>query len=203
MSLEILSQFLDQNPCLSESWKERVITMVEGLVGEVSSPSVPVPSGDVSIQEYMDFIELHEGKRNTVYQCPTGHPTIGIGFNLDRGDARMILEQNFLKYDDVLHGIPISDTVIYTLFKSDVNIFLDKTKELVPSFDDQPRKMKLVLVDMCFNLGKGGLSKFRNFLDAVEDRNYSRAAAEMIDSRWYSQVGNRSKKLVKMVKEIV
>ena len=92
--------------------------------------------------------------------------------------------------------------MIEELFREDVEFAITSVKIILPPyvFDSQPFDMKLVLVDMCFNLGNSGLRTFKKFLDAVEKKDYNRASDEMIDSRWYSQVGNRSKKLVKMVR---
>lgn len=198
MQLQKIRQLLDENPCLSEAWKAKLLALIE-----YESERYQVPQ-KVEIKDFMDFIESHEGKRRKVYMDTMGHPTIGIGFNLDRPDAPKLISEQGIHFGGVLDGtVELSEQAIYTLFTVDVENVLKQVKELVPSFDQQPKDMQLVLVDMCFNLGKGGLSKFKKFLAAVEERNYSRAAAEMIDSRWYSQVGNRSKELVKMVKSLV
>ena len=49
-----------------------------------------------------------------------------------------------------------------------------------------------MLVNMAFNLGRGRLSKFKKLITAVNEGNWQKAADEMVDSRWYNQVGNRS-----------
>ena len=36
--------------------------------------------------------------------------------------------------------------------------------------------------------------------EALLEGDYNKAADEMIDSKWYNQVGNRSKTLVKMMR---
>jgi len=45
------------------------------------------------------------------------------------------------------------------------------------------------------------LRKFRNMLDAMERKEYSRAAEEMIDSNWADQVGNRALELADIVRD--
>lgn len=198
MTLKKISDFLDENPCLSEAWKARLLTLLEAASGVHQAVRA------IDIQQYMNFIEPHEGKRNKVYNDTMGHPTVGIGFNLDRPDALEILKSYGVCYDGIRKGtVVLSEEVIYNIFQDDVEKVVNQVRDLVSSFDEQPKDMKLVLVDMCFNLGKGGLSKFRNFLAAVKERNYSKAVAEMIDSRWYSQVGDRSKKLVRIVRSLV
>ena len=58
-----------------------------------------------------------------------------------------------------------------------------------------------MLVNMHFNLGMPTLRKFRNMLDALERREYNRAADEMLDSNWADQVGNRAIELADIVRE--
>ena len=51
---------------------------------------------------------------------------------------------------------------------------------------------------MVFQLGKTGVSKFRNMWSALKDEtppNYKKAAAEMLDSRWAKQTPNRAKRM--------
>ena len=56
-----------------------------------------------------------------------------------------------------------------------------------------------MVLDMAFNLGVRGLSKFRNALAAMEARDYATAAEEMMDSRWAQQVGGRAARLAVMM----
>lgn len=54
---------------------------------------------------------------------------------------------------------------------------------------------KAVLINMAFQLGFNGLSKFRNMLAAVQSEQYVLAASEMLDSLWAKQTPNRAKEL--------
>jgi lysozyme len=54
-----------------------------------------------------------------------------------------------------------------------------------------------VMVEMCFNLGIGGLLEFHHFLAACQSGDYQTAAAHMLASEWAIQVGNRAKVLAK------
>jgi len=49
---------------------------------------------------------------------------------------------------------------------------------------------------MMFNLGYPRLSKFKGMKAAVDARSWNSAADEMVDSRWYTQVPNRARRLV-------
>ena len=48
---------------------------------------------------------------------------------------------------------------------------------------------------MCFNLGYPRLSGFKNFLGALEDKEWDKASMEMMDSKWAEQVGPRADRL--------
>ena len=52
---------------------------------------------------------------------------------------------------------------------------------------------------MCFNLGANRLGKFRNMLYAVSVSDWQEMSNQMEDSRWYGQVGRRSKELQELV----
>ena len=52
-----------------------------------------------------------------------------------------------------------------------------------------------VLANMAFNLGLPRLSKFVNFLTAVQASDWEKAADEMMDSKWANQVGERAIRL--------
>ena len=69
------------------------------------------------------------------------------------------------------------------------------------NLDSQPMDVQRVCVNMAFNLGRNRLSKFKNMIRYVNEGNYLMAANEMIDSKWYRQVGRRSKELVDIMKE--
>lgn len=71
--------------------------------------------------------------------------------------------------------------------------------ELAPWDAGLDEVRQAVLIDMCFNLGKNGLSKFKRFLAAMQDGDWRRAAQEMRDSLWWAQVGSRAVRLERMV----
>ena len=55
---------------------------------------------------------------------------------------------------------------------------------------------------MAYNLGVDGLLKFKKMWKALEKQDYQTAAEEMKDSKWYHQVGRRSKYLYKKMKDL-
>ena len=77
-------------------------------------------------------------------------------------------------------------------FKEDVDEAVADCCALFLNFASLPDQVQRVLVNMAFNLGRGRLSKFKKLITAVNEGNWQKAADEMVDSRWYNQVGNRS-----------
>jgi lysozyme len=67
-----------------------------------------------------------------------------------------------------------------------------------------PEDIQHVLANMCFQLGRPRLSKFKNLIAAVEDLDWAKMADEMEDSNWYRQTTNRAVRLIARVeKELV
>ena len=59
--------------------------------------------------------------------------------------------------------------------------------------------VKEVVVEMCYQLGLAGFSKFKMTISYLEKENYIEASKEMLDSKWAKQTPNRAKKLSKIV----
>ena len=49
-----------------------------------------------------------------------------------------------------------------------------------------------IIIEMIFQLGKTGVSKFKNMWKALSSLEYPVAASEMLDSRWAKQTPNRA-----------
>ena len=89
----------------------------------------------------ISILKRQEGLRNKVYTCPAGKLTIGIGRNLeDRGITDD--EANFLLDNDV----------------SDIHFKLAKKLEFYNDLDSVRQE---VLLNMSFQMGIGGMLKFR------------------------------------------
>jgi lysozyme len=137
-------------------------------------------------QNYEAFISHWEGYRNEVYTCSAGHKTIGIGHKLREGENYTFLE----------------DEMIREIFNSDIKEVFWFVPMYVKNFDTQPDTVKLILIDLGFNLGQTRFAKFKNTIKACNDRDYALMAKELKDSKWYHQVGRRSQHHVKALSKI-
>ena len=135
----------------------------------------------------------NEGYKPKVYLDTEGHPTVGIGFNLDRSDARQRLTAVGADYDAVRSGsAPLTDYQIRTLFNDDMASAVSCASSWLYSIWGRlSMDRRSAIADMAFNLGCSGLKKFRNMKAALERLDYSGAAREMRDSRWCRQVKSR------------
>jgi lysozyme len=80
----------------------------------------------------------------------------------------------------------------------DIFLLLDKN---IPMWKYEDFNVRLVLCDMCYNLGIKGLLKFKKFLNAVDESDYETAAEELKQSKYYKQVPNRAKRNINLILE--
>jgi len=66
------------------------------------------------------------------------------------------------------------------------------SRRLVRGFDQLDHGPQTAVVDMVFNLGAGGFSKFRRVIGDLDRRDLGSAARNMKDSRWARQTGRRA-----------
>lgn len=112
-----------------------------------------------------------EGERHTLYTDAGGNLTGGIGWNFSA------------------NGIP--DWAIEGLYRQAVNGAIDALDRNASwwRFLDQVRQR--AMVNLCFNLGWGGLSGFHDFLAAMQAENWQAAGRALMASEWWHQVGRR------------
>lgn len=125
----------------------------------------------------MGQLRIDEGCKPKPYTDTVGKLTVGVGRNLDDVGLR-------------------PDEIDY-LLGNDVTVATATARRLFPSFEGLSDARKAVLVNMAFNLGEARLGAFKRFRDAVEAKAWPQAAAEMLDSTWAKQVGQRAVRLAK------
>ena len=175
---------------------------------QISTPTQP-NSTQINFGEIKNLITKHEvGGTKTnihkVYPDPIHGmkvPTIGIGYNLNKSEAKQEIENLGLNYQDILSGKQsLTPDQVDSLFIQDLSKAVRDARIFLPNFDSQPTAIKTIIIDMSFNLGLTRLSKFQKLRKALVNYNYPEATKEMKDSKWYNQVGNRSRTLVNMMR---
>lgn len=161
-------------------------------------------------EQLKPLLRFHEGKRQRPYLCSAGRWTVGVGHNFESHPfsaaerAALGLPHGLQAQIQHLLRHPLTDAQIDLLLDGDLEellIDMADTPDISLAFYRASPVRRLVLADMAFNLGVGGLQTFRRFLAAMRESDYDRAADHMVDSRWFHQVGPRAKRLVRMMRE--
>jgi len=133
-----------------------------------------------------------EGCKFEIYLDHLGLPTFGIGALIKDGDPECGQPV----------GTPVDEERVRQRFSLDIAVTIEDCKVLYDDFDDLPEECQLVIANMMFNMGRPRLSKFKGMKAGVDARDWSKAADEMVDSRWHDQVPNRAKRLVKRMRAL-
>jgi len=137
-------------------------------------------------------IASDEGCRMEIYLDHLGLPTMGIGHLITQDDP---------EYNQPV-GTVITEERVRQLFNLDIAVTLEDCRMIYPDFESLPEEAQLVIANMCFQLGRPRLTKFRKMKAAVDERRWNDAADEMVDSRWHDQTPNRAKRLVKRIRDL-
>ena len=148
----------------------------------------------VDVKQVYEEISADEGKVLHAYLCSEHHKTVGIGHKVLETDAENDLDIYGIGAD-VTDDQRISEGRCYELFQGDIQIAIDGCEKIYNNWEELPQEMQHVLINMCFQLGQGGLGKFKNFKTAIEDYQWQRASEEMMDSRWAGQTPERAERL--------
>jgi lysozyme len=94
---------------------------------------------------------------------------------------------------------------LMTILEHDLQTAIKSAKQLIEEFgcDDIDEQAEEILIEMVFQLGKTGVSKFKNMWKALAEKNYIGASYEMLDSRWAKQTPNRAKAMADLMKACV
>ena len=149
--------------------------------------------------EDMERTKQFEGFVPNIYMDTEKKRTVGYGFNID---DPVISKQ--LPPDVVSGKRPLRQSEANSLFgKLYINARKDASKLVGDKFfNTLPEDVKYILTDMSYNLGQPKLSGFKEMLKAVAGNQWGTAANEMVNSKWYGQVGNRSKTLENMMRSV-
>jgi GH24 family phage-related lysozyme (muramidase) len=100
-------------------------------------------------------------------------------------------------------GVKISAEEIEDLFLIDLNRACAGAEQLISENyrgDKRlPQQIEHVIVEMVFQLGKTGVSKFKKMWKALSNGDRQEAANQMKDSRWFKQTPVRCEALADIV----
>lgn len=137
-----------------------------------------------TFESFKTHFVKYEGVKNKPYKDAGGF-SVGIG--------------HFLGKNGVNINKVYTPREIDNFFNNDLEKAKVAAKRVFSSIEKHPDGVQIVLVSLTFNMGQGGISKFKKFRAAIEKKNYGVAAAELKDSKWFRQVGNRGRDYVKFL----
>lgn len=129
-----------------------------------------------------DMLIFEEGYRSKAYHCAEGYPTIGIGTVLGPKGTP-------LKY----YTLTVSKTVAKAFLREEINRLIDVLRAY-PWFQSCNEPRKAVLISMAYQMGEKGLLTFKNTLALIGAGDYSKAADNMLLSKWATQTPERAKR---------
>lgn len=122
-----------------------------------------------------------EGMKLHPYVDTVGKTTIGVGRNLD--------------------DVGLTEQEVLILLQNDITNTLDELAYRVPWIFEKPEPVQRAVANMLFNMGWPRLSQFKRMLAALEKDDFMTAANEALESRWASQVGDRARRIAKLIRE--
>ena len=146
----------------------------------------------MNIEQLREQLEVDEGCEYKIYNDHLGYATFGIGHLVTESDPEQ--GQSL--------GTAVSSDRVAEAFESDVQGVLRDCDILYPDFSSLPEEAQQVIANMMFNLGRPRLSKFAGMKRGVDSKDWDAAADEMVDSRWYRQVGPRAERLVERMRNV-
>jgi lysozyme len=144
----------------------------------------------MDIEKLREQLKIDEGCVYELYNDHLGYATFGIG--------HLVTESDPEHGSDI--GTEVSESRVVEAFEQDVQTVLSDCAILYPDFDELPEEAQQVIANMMFNLGRPRLSAFKGMKAGVDARDWNEAADQMVDSRWYRQVGARAERLVERIR---
>lgn len=131
------------------------------------------------------MLAIDEGIVHHIYEDSLGYKTVGVGHLLNhKEDPEFYLPV----------GAAVSRERIREFFEADCAKAISGAKANIASFDELPSEAQSILVEMCFQMGHTGVSKFKKMLAALDACDFPLAAEEMLDSRWANQTPDRAQR---------
>ena len=129
----------------------------------------------------IERLKISEGFRDRVYKDTLGIDTIGFGF--------------------AIKDLVLSEEISEIILKEKVEALIVRIKNKFDWFDEMPPEIQSVCVEVSYQLGLYGFSKFKKTLAHLKEKEFKHAADEMLDSLWAKQTPNRANMLAQIVRE--
>tara|TARA_B100000989_G_scaffold142108_1_gene105784 strand:+ start:450 stop:878 length:429 start_codon:yes stop_codon:yes gene_type:complete len=134
-------------------------------------------------KQFKDRIKKNEGYSDKPYKDQLGFYTIGYGHLITEKENNYYIKKYNKDHFEKVFEIDLKKA--YDQYK--INFF--KKHHTISE--------KELLIEMLFQIGSGGVSKFKKMLYFLNKKQKFMASLEMLDSLWYLQTPKRVKDLIK------
>jgi GH24 family phage-related lysozyme (muramidase)/phage baseplate assembly protein gpV len=154
------------------------------------NPADSAVTKDFNMPAFECELKINEGVKYVSYNDSRGLPTAGIGH---------LLRANEISQYPV--PSPVSSEQVTAWFQGDSpNAIAGAQRQLgLDCWGNLSDVRKRACADLCYNIGEGGLSKFKMFLAAMQAGDYNQAGAQLQNSAWFTQVGQRGPRIITMI----
>jgi len=154
------------------------------------TPVDTIVTKDFNMAAYECQLKIHEGVRYSTYLDSLGLPTGGIGH---------LLRANEIPVYPVPTSTP--SPLVSNWFNQDAPISIKGAQELIgiDTWGDLSDVRKRACADLCYNMGKSRLSKFKRFIAGIKTGDWNLAGQSLRDSVWFTQVGRRGPNIITMI----
>ena len=146
----------------------------------------------MDLEKLREQLEIDEGVKYEVYKDHLGYPTFGIGHLITSHDPE----------NGWSVGTDVDEYRVKEAFEDDVQGVISDCEKLYVQWEHLPEEAQQVIANMMFNMGLTRLTKFKGMKRGVDAKDWTAAADEMVDSRWYKQVTNRANRLVERMRNV-
>ena len=134
------------------------------------------------MDDLLKKIKEHEGFKSRVYKCTEGYDTIGYGF--------------------AVKDLELDEDIAEEILLIKLEKLIQRVRAKFKWLDTVPHEVQGVLVNMSYQMGVNGVSKFKKALHAMQMFQWKIAADELMDSRWARQTPNRAKELSNIIRNL-
>lgn len=163
---------------------------------------MPDPNPNMTIEE---MLRRDEGVRVELYWDHLGFPTIGIGHLILHEKTRDRVRINKALSQQI--GRPVADgritnEEVSSLFSKDLTGIVAEAQRnatVGPVYKSLDDTRKMALINMCFQMGVGGVAKFKNTLAFMLAKEWKKAHDGMLASAWARQTPGRANRVSKII----
>ncbi len=107
-----------------------------------------------------------------------------------------------LRYGFAVKDLIIDEDIATLILMRKLHTLLQRITIAFPWFKDVDDKAKSVVINMCYQMGLSGFSKFKKTIYYLETEQYQEAATECLDSLWAKQTPARARELSERLSSI-